>query len=101
MTNPPGHLWRDEWTALSGPLSGRHSPGVGGEACVWRANMAHTRQSRPDSGLGLQLKVLKTFEFVLSSRESGVGRHPPGVGGNLLNLSSVDKMIDQEEEGAR
>ena len=21
-TNPPGHLWRDTWTALSGPLSG-------------------------------------------------------------------------------
>ena len=23
MTNLPGHLWRDKWTALSGPLSGR------------------------------------------------------------------------------
>ena len=21
MTNSPGHLWRDNWTALSGPLS--------------------------------------------------------------------------------
>ena len=21
LTNPPGHLWRDTWTALSGPLS--------------------------------------------------------------------------------
>jgi len=21
VTNPPGHLWRDKWTALSGPLS--------------------------------------------------------------------------------
>ena len=21
LTNPPGHLWRDEWTALSGELS--------------------------------------------------------------------------------
>ena len=21
MTNPPGHLWRDKWTALSGPFS--------------------------------------------------------------------------------
>ena len=20
-TNPPGHLWRDKWTALGGPLS--------------------------------------------------------------------------------
>ena len=25
-TKPPGHLWRDTWTALSGPLSlGRHA----------------------------------------------------------------------------
>jgi len=21
LTNPPGHLWRDKWTTLSGPLS--------------------------------------------------------------------------------
>ena len=21
LTNPPGHLWHDKWTALSGPLS--------------------------------------------------------------------------------
>ena len=21
LTNPPGHLWRDKWTALSGPLA--------------------------------------------------------------------------------
>ena len=27
-----------------------------------RANMAHTRQSRPDSGLRFQAKALKTFE---------------------------------------
>jgi hypothetical protein len=26
-----------------------------------RANMAHTRQSRPYSGLGLQVEILKTF----------------------------------------
>ena len=29
-----------------------------------RANMAHIRQSRPDSGLGFQAKVLKTFRDV-------------------------------------
>jgi len=28
MTNPPGHLWRDKWTALSGPLSYHVSPGT-------------------------------------------------------------------------
>jgi len=26
-----------------------------------RVNSAHTRQSRPDSGLGVQMKVLKAF----------------------------------------
>jgi len=29
--NPPGHLWRDKWTALSGPLSQGASYSV-----VWR-----------------------------------------------------------------
>jgi len=24
LTDTPGHLWRDKWTALSGPLSGFH-----------------------------------------------------------------------------
>ena len=32
-----------------------------------QANMAHARQSRPDSGLGLQVKVLQTVEVVPSS----------------------------------
>ena len=33
-----------------------------------RTNMAHVRQSRPDSGLGFPVKVLKTFEVFPSSR---------------------------------
>jgi len=36
--------------------------------------MAHIRQSRPDSGLDLQVKVRKTFEVVLSSFRSGRAR---------------------------
>ena len=28
-----------------------------------RANMAHTRQSRPDYGLGVQVEVLRTFKL--------------------------------------
>ena len=32
-----------------------------------RANMAHGRQSRPESGLCFQVKVLKTFQVVPSS----------------------------------
>ena len=37
-------------------------------------NMAHTRQSRPDSGLGLQVEVLHTVEAVLTSLGGQVGR---------------------------
>ena len=36
-----------------------------------RPNLAHIRQSRPDSGLGFQVKVLKIFQDVPSSLESG------------------------------
>ena len=42
-----------------------------------RANMALMRQSRPDSGRGVQVKVLKTFFGVSSSLGSGpVARSP-------------------------
>ena len=37
-----------------------------------RANMEHIRQSRPDSGLGFQVKVRKTFQVVPSSLGSGL-----------------------------
>jgi len=43
-----------------------------------RANVAHIRQSRPDSGLGFQVKVLKTFKDVPSSLESGACRQISG-----------------------
>ena len=33
--------------------------------------MAHIRQSRPGSGLGLQVNVIRTFEVVLSLLGSG------------------------------
>ena len=36
-----------------------------------QANMAQIRQTRPDSGLGFQVKVLKTFEVVPPSLGSG------------------------------
>ena len=35
--------------------------------------MAHISQSRPDSGLGFQVKVLKPFQVVASSLGSGLG----------------------------
>ena len=36
-----------------------------------RANMAHIRESRPDSGFGFQVKVLKTVYGVPSWLDSG------------------------------
>ena len=36
-----------------------------------RSNMAHLRQSRPDSGLGFQVRLLTTFHAVPSSLGSG------------------------------
>ena len=45
--------------------------------------MAHTRHSRPGSGLGFQANILTTFQVVPSSLESGAGLHaklaPPRV----------------------
>ena len=35
-----------------------------------RENMAHLRQSRPDSGLGFQMKVLETIQVVLLRSEA-------------------------------
>ena len=40
-------------------------------AVCCRANSAHVRQSRPDSGLGFQVKVFKLFQGVPSSLGSG------------------------------
>jgi hypothetical protein len=35
-----------------------------------QANVAHIRQSRPDPGLGLQVKVLETFKGAPSKKEA-------------------------------
>ena len=47
--------------------------------------MAHVRQSRPDYGLGFQVRVLVTFKAVPSSLESGIALE----GG----LKTCNKMI--------
>ena len=46
---------------------------VGGR---WRANVAHVRQSRSDSGLGLEGKVLQPFKGVALRSEAGQGEAP-------------------------
>ena len=56
------------------------------------ANMAHIRQSRPDSGLGFQVKVLKTLKVVPSLLGSGaiLARNHAGGGktSDLLPLKA-------------
>ena len=41
---------------------------------ICRANMAHIRQTRLDSGVGFQIEVLHLFSTVPSSLESGEAR---------------------------
>ena len=59
-------LWAD---VVIPPVPAAPPSRVRGMRC--RTSMAHTRQSRPDSGLGFQVKVLKTFQVVPSSLGSG------------------------------
>ena len=75
---------------LWGPLSTRHSRLLmntemrkRGIFCRCRAKMAHTRQSRPDSGLDPRVKVLESFSrcsrFARQRRggKKGRGYHQP------------------------
>ena len=91
----PGHLWRDEWTALSGP----HSFNAGGKGgAVWRipaalAEGAHTRperefptsgsaggESRPCGGDGARrVSPRRGDGSLLTQPEDVAGGHAPGV----------------------
>ena len=53
-----------------------------GDPC--RANVAHVRQSRPDSGLGFQVNVLKITRVVPSSLGSGFGGQPANLTGTSI-----------------
>ena len=60
--------------------------------------MAHIRQSRPDSGLGFQVEVFKTFQLVtcsLGSRGAGKGRK-----GGDFTLPRRDPPLQQTPSGA-
>ena len=43
------------------------------------ANVAHTRQSRPDSGLGVQVRVVETFGWFRVRSEAVLGNAPIGA----------------------
>jgi len=47
LNHPPGHLWRDKWTALSGPLAG--CPGEGDAAYRGTSLIRNTPPSGPYS----------------------------------------------------
>ena len=47
--------------------------GRGSDAVYFRANMAHTRQPRPDSGTGSQVNDRNILQVVPSSPGSGIG----------------------------
>ena len=52
MTNPPGHLWRDKWTALSEPLSQEADDRGDGQAAGLDPNPLQEHQPpRPLHGL--------------------------------------------------
>ena len=50
-------------------MVGEYGSHLVGNRC--RANVARMKQSRPDSGIGCQVKVLSTFQVVTSSIGSG------------------------------
>ena len=72
-----------------------------------RANVAHIRQSRPNSGLGLlQARVLKTSRYVPSSIVSGARFNSRSLGGSVAadplghsrNVFVVQKMCGRTSQ---
>ena len=53
LTDPPGHLLRDKWTALSGPLAGRVPDGRGGDG-EWGAEARGRNHALPPLRRGLR-----------------------------------------------
>ena len=60
--------------------------------------MAHVRQPRPNSGLGVQLKVLKTFTVFISSPGLGIGDINPSC---QQNGCCVESERERARERAR
>ena len=48
---------------------------AGRDGAPWEVRVAHKRQSRPDSGLGVQVKDLKTLKTIPSPLGSVWGVH--------------------------
>jgi len=62
--------------------------------------VAHIRQSRPDSGLGFQVKVLDTLQGVPSSLGSGPERMGPAFRPrNVDRISVFEALLDKPALG--
>ena len=92
--------WFLTGNALNGNLVKRIHPGKRTRLVDqdrFQANMAHIRQSRPDSGLGFQVKGLVTFQAVPSSLGSGRSIPEPAqnhVQGTTDNLRPVFRLCN-------
>ena len=59
----------------------------------YRANIAHIRLSRPDSGPGFEIKILKSLWSVLSSLRSGSARCLDTTHGSRVQSSRDSSVI--------
>ena len=62
--------------------------------------MAHTRQSRPDSGLGFKAKVLESLKvFPLARKRSRILLRDPGLSrrGSLVAILSRGPMFERQQ----
>jgi len=55
LTNPPGHLWRDKWTALSGPLSVALLERMASVLTRWVGFAAHSTAAKHPSPLSTRV----------------------------------------------
>jgi hypothetical protein len=84
LTNPPGHLWRDKWTTLSGPLSHGASEagqalGASGPHVIKSDSQGQIQASNPDNVRPLLLEVT-----------SGVGQACVGSGVEGCTLQDTE-----------
>ena len=67
--------------------------------------MAHTRQSRPDSGLGFEKNIVDTFQAVLSSHVTDAGQGfwfkqiSPFIFVVVMNTCAVQRHVIKERYG--
>ena len=72
MTNPPGHLWRDKWTALSGPFSQ-------GQQRLSRSGRNVARVARSNGIPELRIEGASKVEAAAAARfASNAARFNPG-----------------------